>query len=695
MMLTKDVKKSVDAGRPVSAKGSGTPMFYSRVFYELPIPGFIVDVEDGSKIVDVNWAAIDALDTTSSKVISFVFSELFVVNSSDSCLNHDSLPLIGSEFICRFRALGSQSSIEVSGVSRFDVEGKTFATVLFRVKKLSEWVQTDLQERMFLDIQSGLPNGFAAKRKLETFGQAGLRQSRIYVVAIFSLENWQQTKTLPEGKVAAIILKLALRIKLWEDRGVFLSRHEKNGFLIILQDRADYKRILENIFGDLSELVVLDGNTYTFPVNSGVYVWSVWESPVALEMLTKAREAHYQSLLIGPNKWFFYSESKNRKDWQQVEGQRITDAFRRGNFCLYFQPSMQFNSAVPRSAEALLRWNDPGKGIREPVEFLAKLKSLPIYDDISLWILDLALITLERWYKAGHYTKLCINIEAVQLAKPEFVKRMLNVMNGFSSRAFSFLSIGIVNSSKLDDCAALVSSLRALGVYGVDFSVDDFVFSDAWLLEVQPVPVRSLKIARHCLKNLEHNLTDMRLVRNAVCLAAQHGVTVYAKGVERSAQYNVLKALGCDGVQGYLQSGPLVEAGFLSYLATCDQTENAAEDAKYPKGFSEALSNARRMLQAELCACLNTCNVQLISESVLQSLLTTMSDIEAKECLTDEGTRKVKTAEQAARHILKLISKATAPLSTEDDNNDKRDRLLPRILVLLSDLVVALDSIIE
>jgi EAL domain-containing protein (putative c-di-GMP-specific phosphodiesterase class I) len=309
--------------------------------------------------------------------------------------------------------------------------------------------------------------------------------------------------------------------------------------------------------------------------------------------------------------------------------------------------------------------------------------------------LDLALITLERWYKSGHYTKLCINIEAVQLAKPEFVKRMLNVMNGFSSRAFSFLSIDIVNSSKLDDCAALVSSLRALGVYGVDFSVDDFVFSDAWLLEVQPVPVRSLKITRHCLKNLEHNLTDMRLVRNAVCLAAQHGVTVYAKGVERSAQYNVLKALGCDGVQGYLQSGPLVEAGFLSYLATCDQTENAAEDAKYPKGFSEALSNARRMLQAELCACLNTCNVQLISESVLQSLLTTMSDIEAKECLTDEGTRKVKTAEQAARHILKLISKATAPLSTEDDNNDKRDRLLPRILVLLSDLVVALDSIIE
>jgi hypothetical protein len=184
----------------------------------------------------------------------------------------------------------------------------------------------------------------------------------------------------------------------------------------------------------------------------------------------------------------------------------------------------------------------------------------------------------------------------------------------------------------------------------------------------------------------------MRLVRNVVCLAARHGVTVYAKGVERSAQHNVLKALGCDGVQGYLQSGPLVEAGFLSYLATCGQTENAAEDAEYLKGFSEALSNARRMLQDELWACLNTCNVQLILEFVLQSLLIIMSDIEA-ECLTDEGISKVKTVEQAARHILKLTSKATTLPSAEDD--EKRGRLLLRILVSLSDLVVALDSIIE
>jgi len=94
---------------------------------------------------------------------------------------------------------------------------------------------------------------------------------------------------------------------------------------------------------------VLEGNTYTFPVNAGVYVWSVWEPPAALEMLTKAREAHYQSLLIGPNRWCFYSEGKNCKDWQEVEGRRITDAFRRGNFCLYFQPLVQFNSAASRS----------------------------------------------------------------------------------------------------------------------------------------------------------------------------------------------------------------------------------------------------------------------------------------------------------------------------------------------------------
>ncbi|PFG07946.1 DDE family transposase [Marinobacter sp. LV10MA510-1] len=86
-------------------------MFYLRVFYELAIPGFIVDVEAGSKIVDANWAAINALDTMPSKIIGVAFAELFVVNSPDSCLDYDQLPSIGSEFTCHFMESGSQSRL--------------------------------------------------------------------------------------------------------------------------------------------------------------------------------------------------------------------------------------------------------------------------------------------------------------------------------------------------------------------------------------------------------------------------------------------------------------------------------------------------------------------------------------------------------------------------------------------------------
>jgi EAL domain-containing protein (putative c-di-GMP-specific phosphodiesterase class I)/GGDEF domain-containing protein len=697
MMLIKDGKKIVDAGRLSRLNGAQAPMFYSTVFSELPVPGLVIDFHAGGKIIDANRAAVDALKTTPSKIIGAFFPDLFDVDFKLDVSDVAQLFPVGSEHIYNYEQSNPKPSIEISGISQFDMNGKTLVTLLFRRKKLSDSVQADLQERMFLDIESGLPNGLAAKRKLEMFGQTNSWASRVYAVAIFSVENKQEIKELSKGYFAALIRKLGLRLKLWDDQGVFVSRHQKDGFLVILEGIKDYKEIFENIFADLLEPVVMDKNNICFfPVNAGVYAWSVWESQAANDMLAKVREAHYQSLSIGHNRLRFYRERQNLNDWQEVEGLRITDAFRRGNFCFHFQPLSQFSSDAPCIVEALLRWNDPGRGVKEPLEFLVKLKSLPIYDDISLWVVDLALTTLERWRKAGHHVKLCINIEATQLAKSEFVDRMLSVLSRFSSRASKSLSIDIVNSSMLGNYVALVSALRTLSVYGIEFSVDDFVFDNAQLLEIEPVPVRSLKIARHCLKGLEHSLTDMRLVREVVCLAARHDVTVYAKGVERAAQYNVLKALGCGGVQGYLQSTPLVEADFLSYLESFYQPENPVEGSESLINLSEIFSDARCTLQDALFAYLATCDAQSIPATVLQSLLSALCGVVASNRLVEWELGKVKKVEQTTRHLLKLVSESGAgagALTGEDMK--QRSVLTSEILVSLSELIVAIDGIVR
>lgn len=298
------------------------PPFYSRIFYELPLPGFVVDCTSKFKIVDANKAALDALDVVLSKIVSSNFLYLFRSENSDLGRDDSPLPELGSEFMGVECLLGPQFVIEISGVSQFEIDQKMFATIIFFRKSLPDKVVADFHEMMFLDSVSGLPNALAAKRKLEMFGQIRPAQSRIYAVAIFSMERWQQTKMLPVEIVAKIIRKVALRIKVWENHGMFLSRHEKNGFLVVVQDNTDFKKILENIFNDLSGTVVVEGHRYEFPVSAGVYVWNAWDSLAANDILHKVRDAHDQSLLIGPNRLFFYSEQQGQKGWRQAEKQR-------------------------------------------------------------------------------------------------------------------------------------------------------------------------------------------------------------------------------------------------------------------------------------------------------------------------------------------------------------------------------------
>jgi EAL domain-containing protein (putative c-di-GMP-specific phosphodiesterase class I)/GGDEF domain-containing protein len=668
--------------------------FHARIFYELPLPGFIVDCTSKFKIVDANKAALDALDVVLSKIVSSDFLYLFRSANSDLGRDDSPLPELGSEFMGVECLLGPQFVIEISGVSQFEIDQKMFATILFFRKSLPDKVVADFHEMMFIDSVSGLSNALAAKRKLEMFDQIGPAQSRIYAVAIFSMERWQQTKMLPAEIVAKIIRKVALRIQVWESHGMFLSRHEKNGFLVVVQDNADFKKILENIFNDLSWAVVVEGHRYEFPVSAGVYVWNAWDSLAANDILHKVRDAHGQSLSIGPNRLFFYSEQQGQKGWRQADKRCIIDAFRRGDFCFHYQPLIPFDGSVVPVAAALLRWGDRDESVRAPLGFRGESKDLPVYDDITLWVLDLSLMTLERWSRADRQAKLCITISAAQLASPEFLAKMLNVMSRFSSKTFKLLSIDIFNFGKVGSCESIVSALRALGGDGLEFNIDDFTWDDASLISLDHVPVRSVKIARHCIEELEQSLSDIRSLRSLVGLGKSNGVAVYAKGVERETQYGLLKALGCNGVQGGVMSKALTEFDFLDYLDglsdVCCET-----DFQVSSGFdAEFLVAARHKLSSAIAVVLDDFVEYLVPVSTLESLLAGVRNIDSDDLAAGKALDQLSVLEQNVSYILSF--KPELPKRKLDyswaDKDGRRATLILDTVIALSELIVRSDN---
>jgi EAL domain-containing protein (putative c-di-GMP-specific phosphodiesterase class I)/GGDEF domain-containing protein len=668
------------------------PVFYSRVFYDLPVAAMALELESGWKIRAVNFLAVRSLDLVQDQLVGLQFSDLFVTHPPphvNRCSGRD-LPVAGGLFVGVSQAFDFPPTIEVTGVSRFVAEGRVFAIVLFRPAMRSDVVQAGFVDRMFTDISTGLPNSLAAKRKMEMLSQAELRKSRIYALAIFSLENLSQFQDTPTFVMSRILRKVALRIRSWQREGVFLSRHNKNSFLIVLYGRQDYKAVLESIYTGISGPVIIGQNRYEFSVNAGVYTWSVWESVTASYMLGKVREAHYQSMLGGPGSWYSYNENTISKVCYDEEDRRISDAFRLGQLCLHFQPLFHFNPLVPQAAEALLRWNDTNGATKSPVEFLARLKDLPVFEEVTLWVLDLALISLERWHVAGHCASLCINIEAMQLADSGFVEKMLSVMSRFSSKTFERLNVDVVNANKLDDYDPLISSLRKLGVYGVGFAIDNFVFENYPLVSTEFLPIQSLKIARHCLTRLEYNLDDIRLVRQVICLAAKHNIVVYAKGVDRVGQFNVLKALGCSGVQGYLAAAPLMEADFLMYLDASHKAEPVLACADFSESFFSLICRVRGALSDALAACLSEFPANDVSLAALESLIIAARDIDTSKPITVEISREIEVLEYVAVIVLRACTESDDCALGQKKATEVEPSLLKAINVL-SDLVVAFD----
>jgi diguanylate cyclase (GGDEF)-like protein len=245
---------------------------------------------------------------------------------------------------------------------------------------------------------------------------------------------------------------------------------------------------------------------------------------------------------------------------------RLRSALDNDRYLLYYQPKIDIATGKLNGAEALLRWDDPERGIVSPAEFLPILESTGMIVSVGEWVLQRAAADCRLWRAAGlQPIHVAVNCSPLQLRRAGFTEHVLDIVDGWTGDGCG-LDLEITESLLIDPESAEVLKLRALRSAGVRVAIDDFGTGYSSLSRLSGLPVDTLKIDRSFIDGLPGDRACARLVPTVISLARAFDLVTVAEGVETRAQFNFLERAGCIQSQGFLHAQPMPAAAFAALL---------------------------------------------------------------------------------------------------------------------------------
>ena len=251
----------------------------------------------------------------------------------------------------------------------------------------------------------------------------------------------------------------------------------------------------------------------------------------------------------------------------QIPDEELRNAFERNEFVLYYQPQISISTGEVTGVEALSRWNHPERGLVFPDNFISRIETLGLMDKFCWITAERALAEVKQFVGPdGFLPRLAINVSVSSLRDLKFPDIFMSL-----AQKHEFPSENIVleiTESGLIEFSLALDVLTRLRMRNFQLSIDDFGTGYSMMRQLQNVPAIELKIDKTFVMNMHANHSDLVMVEKIIEMGHELGMEVTAEGVETPEQLKLLRAKGCDGVQGYLFSRALPPHEMVSWLET-------------------------------------------------------------------------------------------------------------------------------
>jgi diguanylate cyclase (GGDEF)-like protein len=221
-----------------------------------------------------------------------------------------------------------------------------------------------------------------------------------------------------------------------------------------------------------------------------------------------------------------------------------------GELTMYYQPKINSGTGALSSVEALVRWQHPTLGLLQPDEFIPLAESTVIIHALTTEVLRQALTQARKWADAGHPIPVSVNISARSLLDSTFPAQVRELLDAHGVPPH-LLSLELTETAVMTDRDLALTVLQALDSMSVSLSIDDFGTGYSSMSYLKTLPVKELKIDRSFVMGMANDPDSAVIVRSAVDLGHNLGMTVVAEGVQDGIAQRKLADMGCDLVQGY------------------------------------------------------------------------------------------------------------------------------------------------
>jgi diguanylate cyclase (GGDEF)-like protein/PAS domain S-box-containing protein len=448
--------------------------------------------------------------------------------------------------------------------------------------------EEELARRAVTDPLTGLANRRYLVDKLDA-ALADLAYSGGMVAVLFiDLDRFKVINdSLGHGAGDRLLVTLAERLKTALRPTDVMARFGGDEFAVVcpgLRDEHAAAALAGRLLDVLRDKVYVEGRGVIVDVSIGIAVTSS-ALTAAEDLIRDADAAMYRAKRRGGGAWELFDEEVRADAVARLD---LEEALRRAleerELRVYYQPVLTLDEQ-PVSAEALVRWLHPERGVVPPSEFIPLAEETGLIVPLGRFVLEEACGQLAAWRRtepglAG--LGVTVNLSGRQLADPGLPAWIGEVLERNDLDA-SALCLEITESILVDDAGTAAESLLALRELGVRLAVDDFGTGYSSLLSLRRFPVQVLKLDRSFVSGLGRNERDTAIVGSVIDLAHGLGLIAVAEGVETCAQLEALRSFGCDQAQGYLWSPPVpaAEAGALLRRDRLVSTE-PARDATAP-----------------------------------------------------------------------------------------------------------------
>ena len=462
-----------------------------------------------------------------------------------------------------YRIHDGRTWISHTGTNRYDENGEIIEKFSFfrDISELKE-KQLELEYMAYFENETGVYNrNYFVKRLERAVGKIPNSYNKVQVLYL-DIDNYNIIND-SVGFILGdeLIIKFAKMLNEYVTHTLKVGRFNNDEFAIAFYDAEDDESAL-NLYKDIIKklekpIELSDGSKVYVSVSAGIASYPSG-GKTAVDLIRCADIAMYNVKQHGKNGMFVFEENMLKKFMKNVKlEQKLKTTVDTLGFMLYYQPQYYSEKKELRGVEALIRWQLANGEYVSPGEFIPMAEKNGCIVNIGTWVIKHALADYTVWKNEyGYDGIISINISAIQLREKNFKDTLLHYVE-INNLTPEHIEIEITESVLIEDFESTISILEELRNRGFKVSLDDFGTGYSSLSYLRDIPIDTLKIDKSFVDTILLDDSTSIITDAVITMVKKLGLETIAEGVETEEQFEYLKNMHCDNIQGFLLGKPM------------------------------------------------------------------------------------------------------------------------------------------